>query len=298
MITNPAAGRGRGAAAADAAEARLRELGVEPRRLTGESADDTRRLMAEAIASGPDLIALVGGDGTLAAVVDEAAAARIPLALIPAGTGNDLARALGIPYGSPEAAADAAALIVHGATASLDVGEAICPEGSRRFLTIAALGFDAKVSERTNSLRWPRGKARYYLALVIELLRLRPTAFTIAFDGEAPEPAAGTLVAVGNTRSYGGGMPVCPDADPQDGMLDVVRVAPLGRLRLLRLFPRLLNGTHLALPEASSRPVREVTVSAPDLLVYADGERVGSGTVRIRILPGALRIVLPAGRRA
>src|SRR5690606_2286726 len=105
------------------------------------------------------------------------------------------------------------------------------------FLTVAALGFDAKVSDRTNRLRWPKGRLRYYLALVVELVRLRPTAFRLRFGDEDAVDLPGTLVAVGNTGSYGGGMPVCVGADPDDGWLDAVHVAPLGRWRLIRLFP-------------------------------------------------------------
>lgn len=294
VVANPVAGRGHGAAARDAAVARLRELGVEPQVHSGRSAADTRTLVARAISEQPDVIVLVGGDGTLTTVLGELAGSRIPLALVPAGTGNDFARALGIPVGSAEAAAAAAELAVRGAPQYIDIGEVDCPDGSAAFLTVAALGFDAKVSERTNRLRRPRGPLRYYLALIIELIRLRPLRYVLSVDGALLPATDGTLVAVCNTRSYGGGMLICPDADPHDGLLDVVHVAPIGRLKLLRVFPKLLRGTHIGLPQVTTTRGSEVRVSAPDLIVYADGERVGTGSATLRTAPGALTIMLPA----
>lgn len=294
VLANPEAGRGKGVAARDAAVARLRELDLDISVRTGSSAAETRRLAAEAVAARPDALVLIGGDGTLATVLDVLVGSGIPLVLVPAGTGNDLARSLGIPFGSAETAALAVTAAVHGVPHALDVGEATCPDGTAHFLTVAALGFDAKVSERTNRLRWPPGRARYYLALVIELLRLRPMPFTLRADGVESPASDGTLIAVGNTRSYGGGMPVCPDADPHDGVFDVVHIAPVGRMQLIRLFPHLLRGTHVQLPQVSVMRATEVEVTAPGLVVYADGERVGTESVRIRTIPGALSILLPS----
>ena len=292
VLVNPDAGRGRGSSRADAAIARLRGRGLDPVVVAGDSPEDSRRLAAESVAARPDALVIVGGDGTLSSVIDVLEGSGIPIVLVPAGTGNDLARSLGIPYGSDEAAARAVDAAIDGVLQSLDVGQAISPDGAAHFLTIAALGFDAKVSDRTNRLRWPRGRARYYLALLIELVRLKPMRFAVRVDGVDAPIADGTLIAVGNTSSYGGGMPVCPDADPHDGLLDVTHVPPIGRLRLLRLFPRLLKGTHVQLPQVTTMRCAEIEVSAPGLVVYADGERIGSDTARIRAIPGALRILL------
>jgi diacylglycerol kinase (ATP) len=214
----------------------------------------------------------------------------VPVALVAAGTGNDLARAIGLPRGDAAAAAE---LALTGRPRAIDVGEVRTTSGSRRFLTIAALGFDAKVSDRTNRLRWPHGALRYYLALLIELARLRPMDFQLAHDGEPSVSTPGTLIAVGSTSSYGGGMPVCIGAVPDDGLLDVVHVAPLGRMRLLRLFPLLLRGTHLARREVTHRRARSVVVSAPHLVVYADGERIGEDACTISVLPAAVTMMVP-----
>ncbi|UNK72410.1 YegS/Rv2252/BmrU family lipid kinase [Microbacterium sp. H1-D42] len=291
LLANPHSGKGRGRRAADDAIATLRARGAEVQVYAGESPADTRRLAEVALASAPDVIAVVGGDGTLSGIIDVLAAGDVPIALIPAGTGNDLARALGLPRGD---AAAAAGLALHGHPRVIDVGELHSEGRTTPFLSVAALGFDAKVSDRTNRLRWPRDALRYYLALVIELIRLTPMDFRVAVDGEPAASAPGTLIAVGNTASYGGGMPVCVGAAPDDGLLDVVHVVPLTRMRLLRLFPLLLQGRHLTRPEVIHRRAHTVEVSAPGLVVYADGERVGSGECRVTVRPAALRVLVPA----
>lgn len=290
VLANPFSGKGRGGRAAEAAVLHLRGRGVDVRTYAGGSAADTARLAVTALADDPRALVVVGGDGTLSGVLDIVCASAVPVVLVPAGTGNDLARALGLPRGD---AADAAELALTGMRRAIDVGEVRTVAGARKFLTIAALGFDAKVSDRTNRLRWPHGAPRYYLALLIELVRLRPMDFMLAVDGEDPLRSPGTLIAAGSTSSYGGGMPICAGAVPDDGLLDVVHVAPLGRLRLLRLFPLLLRGTHLNRPEVMHRRARTLTVSAPGLVVYADGERIGEDECTISVLPGALTMMVP-----
>lgn len=295
LIANPRSGRGRGASAADAAAAALREAGAEVEAHIGSSAADTRRLVGVALAEPVDVIVVVGGDGTVSKTLSVLAGTDMPMTLVPAGTGNDLARALGLPLHDP---VRAALLALHGIPRRIDVGEIAADGRTTAFVTVAALGFDAKVSDRTDRLRWPRGAARYYLAVAIEVMRLRPTRFRLAYDGERPRDAPGTLVAVGNTASYGGGMPICPEARPDDGLLDVVHVAPLRRARLLWMFPMLLRGRHLRRAEVTHRRVREFTVSAPDLVIYADGERIAEGECTIRVRPASLTVMVPQGGTA
>lgn len=290
VLANPFSGKGRGGRAAEAAVRHLRDRGADVRAYAGGSAADTARLAVVALADDPRALVVVGGDGTLSGVLDTVCAAPVPVVLVAAGTGNDLARALGLPRGDAEAAAE---LALTGVPRAIDVGLVRSAAESRKFLTIAALGFDAKVSDRTNRLRWPHGAPRYYLALLIELLRLRPMEFTLSIDGEPAAHSPGTLIAAGSTSSYGGGMPICAGAVPDDGLLDIVHVAPLGRLRLLRLFPLLLRGTHLGRREVVHRRARTVAVSAPGLVVYADGERIGEDECTISVLPGALTMMVP-----
>lgn len=290
VLANPQSGKGRGRAAADVTLARLREAGADVHLYEGSSAAETARLAVEALSAHPRALVVVGGDGTLSGIIDIVSAAAVPVALVPAGTGNDLARSLGLPRHD---AAAAAALALHGVPRPIDVGEIRTPSRTARFLTVAALGFDAKVSDRTNRLRWPHGAARYYLAIMIELARLRAMAFTVSID-DAPEVSApGTIIAVGNTESYGGGIPVCAGAAADDGLLDIVQVVPLTRLRLLRLFPLLLRGRHLARPEVRHSRARHVRISAPDLAVYADGEHIGDEECEITVVPAALTVLVP-----
>lgn len=294
VLSNPAAGKGRAVRIAEEAIARLRSSGVEVRAYSGTSSSDTRRLAARALAEEPDAFVVVGGDGTLSGILDLLCHRAVPVVFVPAGTGNDLARALGLPLRDPGAAA---LLATGGRRRIIDVGEVRCGESTKLFLTVAALGFDARVTDRTDRLRWPSGPLRYYLALVIELVRLRSVPFRLSLDGEPSRDAEGTLIAVGNTASYGGGMPICIGAAPDDGLLDVVHVRRLSRLRLLALFPRLLRGSHLAAAEVAHRRVRTVSISAPGLMVYADGERVATGECTISVRAASLTMLVPATER-
>ncbi|WP_164233804.1 diacylglycerol kinase [Microbacterium hydrocarbonoxydans] len=294
VLSNPFAGKGRGRQATERAVARLRERGSEVRVYIGESAQDAQRLAAQAVNERPRALVVVGGDGTLAGILDAIADAAVPVVLVPAGTGNDLARSLELPRSDPAAAVD---LVFTGIAREIDLGEVRSGARVTPFLTVAALGFDARVSDRTNRLRWPPGALRYYLALLIELIRLRPTDFRITIDDGAPTMARGTLIAVGNTESYGGGMPMCRGAVPDDGVLDVVTVGVLSRRRLVRVFPVLLQGRHFALPEVRTARARRVHIDAPGLIVYADGERIGEESCTIGLRRRALTVLVPLFRK-
>lgn len=292
MIVNPAAGRGRAVAKAEAVVRALRGRGAEIDIRQGESAADTRRLVERAIADAPDVLVIAGGDGTISAVLDLLADASVPLAVVPGGTGNDFAAALELPQ-DPDRLAD---MILRGLPRAVDLGVVGSERGSRLFLTVAACGFDAKVAERTNRLRWPRGALRYYLALGMELIRLAPQRYRVT-DEQGEREIPGTLLALCNTRCYGGGMPIAPKAIPDDGRLEVVHVEPMGRIRLLRLFPQLMHGTHMMLPEVTAWGTREITVSSPGLVVYADGERVADRECTVGVRRGALTVLVPVFRR-
>ena len=291
VLSNPCAGKGRGRSAAETAIAELHARGAQVRSYAGASTDETVALAKRALEENPELLVVVGGDGTLSAILDPLLLrSEIPIALVSAGTGNDFARALGIPRDDPAAAAEVA---LTGEVRLIDIGEVRSGSGTTHFLTVAALGFDARVSDRTNRLRWPHGVLRYYLALAIELLRLHPVTFTTTVNNESTASWPGTLVAIGNTASYGGGMPICTGADPSDGLLDVVHVAPLSRMRLLRLFPMLLRGEHLTRTEVTHCRVHQIRVAAPGLTVYADGELAGADDCTFIAQAAQLRVMVP-----
>ncbi|WP_370329603.1 diacylglycerol kinase, partial [Mycolicibacterium hippocampi] len=165
------------------------------------------------------------------------------------------------------------------------------------FGTVMAAGFDSLVTDRTNRMRWPHGRMRYNLAMVAELSKLRLLPFRLTFSGPGRETdlvTELTLAAFGNTRSYGGGMLICPDADPTDGLLDVTMVASASRSRLIRLFPRVFKGTHVHLEEVQTARARTITVDSPGINTYADGEYVCPLPVEVSAVPGALRLLRPA----
>ena len=290
VLVSPAAGRGRARAAAADVVAELRRAGLLPRLLPATTGPDAEKQAAEAVALGARGVVAVGGDGTAHAALQTVAGTDVPLAVVPAGTGNDLALALGIPR-EPVAAARAAARdLADGTGRVLDAGRT----AGRWWATVLCCGFDSAVTDRANRLRWPRGRRRYDVAILAELARLRPRELTLVLDGEARTLPV-TLVAVGNTAWYGGGLRVCPDADPADGRFDVTVVGPMSRLELLRSRPRLSSGTHVDSPGVSVHRAVRVELAADGLTTYADGEPVAPLPVVAECVPGALRV---AGARS
>ena len=229
VLVSPAAGRGRARAATGTVLDVLRAAGLTPRVLPATTRAAAEAQAAAAVGAGTAAVVAIGGDGAAHAALQAVAGTGTPLAVVPAGTGNDLALALGVPA-DPRAAAEAAAADLRaGEVRTVDAGRT----GERWWATVLCCGFDSAVTDRANRLRWPRGPRRYDVAILAELARLRPRELTLVLDGE-PRTVAATLVAVGNTAWYGGGMRVCPAADPTDGAFDVTVVGPVSRRELVR----------------------------------------------------------------
>jgi diacylglycerol kinase (ATP) len=159
------------------------------------------------------------------------------------------------------------------------------------FGTVAAAGFDSLVTDRANRMRWPRGRMRYNLAMLAELSQLRLLPFRLVLDGREEIVTDLTLAAFGNTRSYGGGMRICPNADHADGQLDITMVHSASRSRLIRLFPTVYRGTHVDLDEVRTARARSVEVESPGINVYADGDYACALPAEISAVPGALQIL-------
>jgi diacylglycerol kinase (ATP) len=155
---------------------------------------------------------------------------------------------------------------------------------------VLCCGFDSAVTDRANRMRWPRGRRRYDVAVLAELARLRPRELTLVLDGEA-QTLPVTLVAVGNTAWYGGGMKVCPGADPADGLFDVTVVAAITRTQLIRTKPLLMTGAHLGHAAVTVHRASRVELSSPGVTTYADGEPVAPLPAVAECVPGALRVV-------
>ncbi|GAA5651403.1 diacylglycerol kinase family protein [Geodermatophilus obscurus] len=248
------------------------------------------RQAAGAVAAGTTAVVAIGGDGAAHAGLQAVAGTDTPVAVVPAGTGNDLALALGVPADPVLAARAAVADLRTGEVRRVDAGRT----GDCWWATVLCCGFDSAVTDRANRLRWPRGPRRYDVAILAELARLRPRELTLVLDGH-PRTLAVTPVAVGNTPWYGGGRRVCPAADPADGAFDVTVIGPVSRRELVRTRPRLIAGTHVEHPAVTVHPTRRVELAGEELTTYADGEPVAGLPAVSVCVPGALPVV-GAGR--
>lgn len=295
LLVNPAARGGAHTGVATRAAERLRAHGVQTAIVSGGSAAESTSLLRTAIEVGVDAVVVAGGDGTVGLAIQEVAGTGIPLGIVPAGTGNDFAATLGLRELDAETAAD---VIAAGVTRRVDLGRVTREDGTAAcFGSVLASGFDSKVNDRANAMRWPRGGSRYNIAILQEFVALRGIPYEVEIeraDGTRDRVGGDLVMAtVGNGRTYGGGIPVCPDADPADGLLDLVLVRPSGRLRLLSLLPRLYRGTHGSVPEVSIQRVRAVRLSAPGVTAYADGDPIGALPLAIDVAPGALTVFTP-----
>lgn len=287
VVYNPAAGRGRAIAEERAIRKQLQRDLVSFDWMETEGPGHAGELVRGIVAPEVDRILLVGGDGTLSDVLpglvgrDDAP----PLAVIPAGTGNDAARTLGTLHLSVEQAIRVA---MERRQVRLDVGRI----GDRLFLNGFGAGIDGEVAARSVSVRWARGMVPYLVAAALTIPRWKPFEFEATLDGEAVS-GRGTLVTVSNSKTCGGGFRLTPHADPKDGLLDACIVGGLGRLRILRQLPRAMRGTHTNDPCVTYRQVRraEIRFSRP-VAAHVDGNLIsGLEHAVLEVLPGALVMV-------
>lgn len=287
VLINPTAGKGRVGAVLDVVLPRLRDAGHTVRTLTGGDADEALELARTTVAGGTDALVVVGGDGMVNIGLQATATTTTPLGVVPAGTGNDVARYLGLSRKDPLGAADRLVrALATGARRRLDLARC----GGRYYATVMAAGFDAVVNERANQMTWPRGQMRYNLATVRELRTFAPRPYVLDLDGRERRTDA-ILVAVGNGHSFGGGLRIAEGARLDDGLLDVVVIKPISKLELVRTYPKLFSGTHTTHPQYERHQVRRVTVAAPGIVGYADGERFGPLPLTIECVPGALEVL-------
>jgi diacylglycerol kinase (ATP) len=283
LLTNPKAGGGKARKARTAALARLREAGLVVRDLCGRDADEAQDLARQCVADGLDALVVCGGDGMVHLAVQAVAGTTTALGVIPAGTGNDVARYFDIPRKDAAAAADR---VVAGRTRTVDLARS----GTKYFVTVLAAGFDAVVNERANRMTWPKGQMRYNLATIAELRVFQPRPYTLQID-DRPVTLDAMLVAVGNGPSFGGGLRITEGAVLDDGMLDVVIFKPVTKLDLVRTYPKLFKGTHVTHPQYEHHLARRVTIAAPGIVSYADGERFGPLPLTVECVPGALTVL-------
>lgn len=283
LLINPTSGKGRGARAGAAALTVLRDAGWRVRALTSRSGQDAAEIAERCVAEGVESLVVTGGDGMINLVIQALADSGIPLGIIPSGTGNDVARTFGLPRTDARAAARR---VIEGSPHSMDLVRA----GDRYYATVMAAGFDAVVNERANAMTWPRGQMRYNIATVAELRTFRPLSYVIEVDGTSHRTDA-MLVAVGNCPSFGGGLRIAEGAEPDDGLLDVIVIKPVSKLELVKTYPKLFKGTHTTHRAYERIRGSEITIAAPGIVAYADGERFGPLPLTLACAPRALEVL-------
>ena len=286
LLCNPSAGGGRAARLLPHVEASLRELGVDFHTEVTRDLEHGRELARAAARAGETPVTLSGDGliGAVAGVLREHPGSV--LGILPGGRGNDTARVLGIPS---ELAA-ACAVVAHGVEREVDAGDV----DGRTFIGIASLGFDSDANRIANAAPKRLGKGVYVYATLRALLKWKPACFELSLDGEALR-STGYSVAACNSKCYGGGMLLAPDAELDDGQLDVVLIADIPRREFLATLPKVFKARHVDNPAIRILRARELRVDADrPFVVYADGDPIGATPCTIRIVPRALRILVPA----
>jgi len=298
LVINPTAGKGRGSQAGRRVHELLRSRGHKVEDLSAATlAQATDRARAAAV-QGLDALVVVGGDGMVHLGVNVVAGTGLPLGIVAAGTGNDIARSLGLPRSDVEAAV---AAVEHGlldGPRRVDAVRVGSPAHAAHewYLGVLSCGFDAAINARANEMTWPKGSGRYVRALLTELGRFQPYGYRVTVDDVVWE-SAGTLVAVANTPWFGGGFQIAPDARIDDGLLDVVVAGPFTKRGVVRIFPGIPQGKHLSHPAVDVLRGRSVLIEPfADLgpvppVAFADGERVGPLPLRVSIDAGVLSVL-------
>jgi YegS/Rv2252/BmrU family lipid kinase len=284
LLVNPSSGSGRAAKLLPEAESELREHDAAFRTvLTRSLAHGIEEALAAAEAG--EVPVVMSGDGLIGAIGGALAGSKTPLGVIPGGRGNDFARAVGIPTEIPEAVAN----LLGGHEREIDVGEA----NGERFLCIASTGFDSDCNRLANETKLVRGNLVYAYSALRTLASWKPADFVVTIDGERHEHR-GYSVAIANSKAFGGGMLVAPDAELDDGLYDVVLTGEESKLGFVRNLPKVFKGTHVSQDEVIVARAREVRIEADrPFAVYADGDHLADLPATVRLLPRALRVVAP-----
>ena len=292
IIANPRAGGGRARDVAIAAQNSLSESGIQVTLHLSTTREQLRTETAHACESKPAVVLACGGDGTVHDVLQSTIPTNTPLGVIPAGTGNDIARSLGLPGKTNQKFFQKLAYSIHHHDfESIDASQ-ITVEGNQQWsLGVISAGLDSDVNERANRMTHFRGTTRYTLALLAELRAFPLHNYTVTIDSTKRTGSA-ILIAVGNGGQYGGGMKICPQADMTDGLLDITWVDPAPRRTVLRLFPLIYSGWHVNSRLVHTYRGSEISIESPDAMIYADGERIGPTPALIQVVPKIARVLL------
>lgn len=287
-IVNPCAGRGRGIKVWQKIKSQAEMLlpGLVVRFTSGPG--HAALLAGEAAEHNQDMIIIIGGDGTVHEAVNGLAGSRIPIGIIPAGTGNDLAKTLGIPRDICKALS----IIKKGVRRSIDLGRV----DGRIFINMGGLGFDATVAHRVNKQRLIKGKAAYFWAIIRTIIDYKAVKVQITLDGTTWEETV-TLIAIGNGEYVGGGVRMFPQANLHDGLLDICVIKKTTKLDMILTLPAIYKGRHRGHPKVSFYQGREViiTKAEPDQHIYThvDGQEIDIWPICFQLHPGSLEILVP-----
>jgi diacylglycerol kinase (ATP) len=268
LVINPVSGQGKGTTVGTYVAGYLNQKKCEFTIISGNSSQamsDHLQTFIQKTSNCEGIIA-VGGDGLMHIIVQIAVPHKIPFTIIPAGTGNDFVRTLGWDLHEIDDQLDR---VTQSAPSQIDLGLV----DGEWFGAILSTGFDSVVNEKANTMRWPKGPMKYNAAIALELPRFAPRHYEITLDDRTLSTEA-MLIAVSNGRSYGGGMLVCPNAEINDGLFDVMVLHPISKLEFMKVFPQVFAGTHVSHPAVEIVRSKSVTIESV-AVAYADGERVG-----------------------
>jgi diacylglycerol kinase (ATP) len=295
VVANPSAGRGKAGRLVGRVDRLLHGLGVGHEFRITESSDDLQRQARKAADGGAEVVAVLGGDGSIGLAADAILGTDAALAILPSGTADDFAKAVGV--GRLDVAARA---VAERHVVPIDVVRVTTGVECRHFVNVAGAGFDSEVNEAANAMRLDLGATGTYLAAVVKTLsRFTPAGFRVELGGGETIEGAHMLVAVGNAISYGGGMRVTPDASVVDGSADVFLLRALSTGAFLRAFPKVFRGTHVSHPAVRMIRASSLKIEADRRIqVYADGERVGPLPALFEVVPSALPLVVGPNPKA
>jgi diacylglycerol kinase (ATP) len=284
IVSNSSAGKGKGRILAHDFINLLSDNGLENKLIDCDTFTETSNLLEKEIQSNRyNYLIAVGGDGLVNLCLQMVAEKQICLGVIPAGTGNDFARATGFNGKSVD---EIFSIISKSKPIKIDLGKAVSAGGSKWFVQVLSTGFDAIVNSLANRMVWPRGKSKYTIATILILSRFKSIPYRFEIDGKAIEQNV-MLLVVANGESYGGGMRICPGASNSDGIFDILIVRPVTKIVLLTIFPKVFKGNHIPHPKIDVYKGKHVKISGPTVS-YADGEFVSQLPIEVTNVPNAL----------
>ena len=281
VVINPASGAGKGAILGTEVAGFFKEKGLPYQIITATSASELSNNLSDFLDKNSNEVQgviAVGGDGLAHLVLQLVVPRKIAFSVIPAGTGNDLVRAMGWNLNEIRNQLNA---VTSKRPSVLDLGLV----DSEWFGAVLSTGFDSVVNEKANTMNWPKGPMKYNFAIAMELPRFKPLSYRIELDSQVIETEA-MLIAVGNGSSYGGGMKVCPEAVMDDGYFDVMVLRPVSKIEFIKVFPTVFSGKHVEHEQVDIYRTKRVSLNA-QAIAYADGERIGGLPVRAECIPGA-----------